>query len=41
MQSIPSFLKSKGGYAAAKQLRAAGFQTRTIRAGVEDGMISQ
>ena len=41
MDSITEYIKSSGGYARMKELRAAGFQTREISALVDQGRIER
>jgi predicted transcriptional regulator of viral defense system len=41
MDSITEYIKSSGGYAQMKELRAAGFQTREISALVDQGRIER
>ena len=41
MNSITEYIKSSGGYAQMKELRAAGFQTREISALVDQGRIER
>jgi predicted transcriptional regulator of viral defense system len=41
MDSITEYIKSSGGYARMKELRAAGFQTREISALVSQGRIER
>ena len=41
MDSITEYIRSSGGYARMKELRAAGFQTREISALVAQGRIER
>ncbi len=41
MQRIKEYIKSKGGYSKMSELRSAGFQTRDIKALVENGIIEK
>jgi len=41
MQKIEEYIKSKGGYSKMSELRAEGFQTRDIKALVENGVIEK